>query len=196
MGNALSSEALTMLLGAYFLGAIPFGLIFARWLTGKDPRQHGSGNIGATNAMRTGGKKVGILTLLADIAKGVLPVGFAVGLSLTSFEIAAIALAAFLGHIFPIYLKFKGGKGVATMYGVLIPWMPWVAVCSFVVWLVTFKLSKFVSLASILSGIVLPIFAWLLGASQEGIAACVVLGTLMTVRHHSNIKRLLAGTED
>lgn len=196
MTLALSEQAWLLLGAAYLLGAIPFGLIFTRTLTGKDPRQHGSGNIGATNAMRTGGKTVGILTLLADIIKGALPVAIAVQLAFSSLEIGAVALAAFLGHIFPVYLKFKGGKGVATMYGVLIPWMPWVGVCAFLVWLLTYKLSKLVSLASILSGLILPVFAWLLDASQEGIVVCVVLGALMIIRHHSNIHRLIAGTED
>ncbi|MDX8387229.1 MAG: glycerol-3-phosphate 1-O-acyltransferase PlsY [Ghiorsea sp.] len=186
----------SILLGlTYLLGAIPFGLVFARWLTGKDPREHGSGNIGATNALRTGGKKVGILTLIADVLKGVLPVSLALYLAFNEFEIAAIALAAFLGHIFPVYLKFKGGKGVATMFGVLIPWMPWVAVGSFALWLICYKLTRYVSLASILAGLVLPVLAWLQCQSGEAIFVCVVLGCLMTIRHHTNIKRLYAGTE-
>lgn len=195
MVYSLSQIAIGLIVATYFLGAIPFGLVFARWLTGKDPREHGSGNIGATNALRTGGKKVGICTLIADILKGVFPVSLALYLGFTELEITLVALASFLGHIFPVYLKFKGGKGVATMFGVLIPWMPWVAVISFVIWLISFKLSRYVSLASILAGISLPILAWLLGSSLEATFTCVVLGGLMTIRHHSNIKRLVAGTE-
>ena len=91
---------------AYLIGAIPFGLLFARWLTGKDPRTHGSGNIGATNAMRTGGKKVGALTLLADILKGTIPVAIAIVADSERLLIAVVALAAFIGHIFPVYLNF------------------------------------------------------------------------------------------
>jgi len=130
------SIAIIAILAAYLLGAIPFGLLFARWLTGKDPREHGSGNIGATNALRTSGKKVGILTLLADIGKGSLAVALAGYLQDDMTLVAAVALAVFVGHVFPIYLKFKGGKGVATMFGVLIPWLPWVAIAAFVVWFI------------------------------------------------------------
>jgi glycerol-3-phosphate acyltransferase PlsY len=180
---------------AYLIGSIPFGLLFARWLTGKDPRSHGSGNIGATNAMRTGGKRVGLLTLLADILKGTVPVAIAIMFDSEQLLVAIVALAAFVGHIFPLYLRFKGGKGVATMFGVLIPWMPWVAVGSFAIWLIVFWLTRYVSLASIIAGIALPLFAWLLGTSFEAIAACLVLGGLMTARHYSNIGRLWAGLE-
>ena len=180
---------------AYLVGAIPFGLLFARWLTGKDPRTHGSGNIGATNAMRTGGKKVGALTLLADILKGTIPVAIAIMADSERLLIAVVALAAFIGHIFPVYLNFKGGKGVATMFGVVIPWMPWVAVGAFAVWLVVFRSTRYVSLASIIAGAALPLFAWLLGASVEAILLCLVLGGLMTARHYTNIGRLWLGVE-
>ncbi len=195
MDIQLSYQAIGIISITYFLGAIPFGLLFARMLTGKDPREHGSGNIGATNAMRTGGKKVGIFTLIADVLKGVLPVLLAQYLGFSQFETALIALAAFLGHIFPIYLKFKGGKGVATMFGVVLPWMPLVTVISFVIWFISFKLSRYVSLASILAGLSLPVLAWINGEAVEAIACCIVLGTLMTVRHHENIRRLIAGNE-
>ena len=190
------SESLIILATAtYFVGAIPFGLLFARWLTGKDPREHGSGNTGATNALRTGGKKVGILTLIADVFKGVIPVSIAMALDFNESQILIVALAAFLGHIFPIYLKFKGGKGVATMFGVLLPWEPLTAVISFAVWLIAFKLTRYVSLASILAGFALPLAAWGLGASDAAIICCLVVGGLMTIRHHENVTRLMNGTE-
>ena len=191
----LSTQAIGIISLTYFLGAIPFGLLFARWITGKDPREHGSGNIGATNAMRTGGKKVGALTLIADIFKGVLPVWLAIFLVFNQLEIALTALAAFLGHIFPIYLKFKGGKGVATMFGVLIPWAPYVAILSFAIWFISFKLKRYVSLSSILAGVALPLLAWLTHTSLEALVTCIILGSLMTIRHQSNIKRLIEGTE-
>ena len=195
MAFELSQTAILLTLATYFLGAIPFGLLFAKWMTGKDPREHGSGNIGATNAMRTGGKKVGICTLLADVLKGVLPVALALALGLNEWEVGTVALTAFLGHIFPVYLTFKGGKGVATMFGVLLPWMPWVAVASFAIWFVAFKMTRYVSLASVLSGLALPLLAWLLCASLPAIIVGAVLGSIMTVRHTANIQRLLAGTE-
>ncbi len=189
------------IIAAYLLGSIPFGLLFSRYLTGKDPREHGSGNIGATNALRTGGKKVGILTLLADIGKGALAVALAEYLQQDEVLIAAVALAVFLGHVFPIYLKFKGGKGVATMFGVLIPWLPWVALATFMCWLSLFKITRYVSLASVVAGIMLPLVAWFFGKlqwSSEHVSAlwvCMILGALMVLRHGENLKRLWAGEE-
>ncbi|MDQ6955177.1 MAG: glycerol-3-phosphate 1-O-acyltransferase PlsY [Mariprofundaceae bacterium] len=193
--------AAAAIVSAYLLGAIPFGLLFARWLTGKDPRKYGSGNIGATNALRTSGKKVGVLTLLSDIGKGALAVGLAQYLQSDMTLVAAVALAVFLGHVFPIYLKFKGGKGVATMFGVLIPWLPWVGISAFAVWLLLFKLSRYVSLASVVAALMLPAFAWLFDAlswfkvTPSSLFTCVILALLVAVRHQENMRRLWAGEE-
>jgi len=189
----LASIAIVVL--AYLLGSVPFGLLFARWLTGKDPRQHGSGNIGATNVSRTGGKAVGALTLIADMAKGALPVLWAMRAGSEEL-IAATAAAAFLGHIFPVYLKFRGGKGVATMFGVLLPWQPVMAFVAFIVWLAALLLWRYVALASILAGFTLPASAWLLHTSAPCRAAALLFCVLMLVRHQGNIRRMLAGTED
>jgi len=195
------SIAIAATLAAYLLGAIPFGLVFSRWLTGKDPREHGSGNIGATNALRTSGKKVGMLTLLADILKGALAVALARYLQDDPNVVAVVALAAFIGHVFPIYLKFKGGKGVATMFGVLIPWLPWVALASFTIWLVLFKLTRYVSLASVVAAIMLPLFTWLFGIASwstnepSSLIACGILALLVVARHIGNMQRILAGEE-
>jgi len=195
------SIAIATTLAAYLLGAIPFGLLFSRWLTGKDPREHGSGNIGATNALRTSGKKVGMLTLLADILKGALAVALARYLQDDPNVVSVVALAAFIGHVFPIYLKFKGGKGVATMFGVLIPWLPWVALASFTIWLVLFKLTRYVSLASVVAAIMLPLFTWLFGIASwstnepSSLIACGILALLVVARHIGNMQRILAGEE-
>jgi len=191
----LTLEHILLIAAAYLLGAIPFGLIFARWLTGKDPRQHGSGNIGATNVSRTGGKSVGLLTLAADIGKGALPVAWA-GHTAGETMVALVAVAAFLGHIFPIYLGFRGGKGVATMFGVLLPWQPWMAVIAFCVWLLGLGIWRYVALASILAGFTLPVSAWLLHASAPCMAASGLFCLLMLIRHRSNISRIIAGKED
>lgn len=191
----MSLTEILAIVAAYLIGAVPFGLIFARILTGKDPRQHGSGNIGATNALRTSGKAVGALTLLADIVKGSIPVAIAIAVEAEELLVGAIALAAFLGHIFPVYLGFKGGKGVATMFGVIIPWMPWVAAGAFAVWLVAFKVSRYVSIASMLSGLALPAFALILQDEWLPVIVCAFLGLVMIIRHQSNIVRLLAGEE-
>ncbi len=182
-------------LAAYMLGAVPFGLLLSRLISKRDPRQHGSGNIGATNALRTGGKLVGALTLLADVAKGATPVALAVYAGWPELWVAAIAVAAALGHVFPVYLKFKGGKGVATMFGAVLPWVPWAALAALVVWLLSLKVTHYVSLSSILAGCALPIAAWAMGASHPAIAASFFFGLLMALRHASNIRRLLDGTE-
>jgi len=193
--------AITAIFAAYLLGAVPFGLLFSRWLTGKDPREHGSGNIGATNALRTGGKKVGILTLLADIGKGSLAVALTDYLQDDMALVAAVALAVFIGHVFPIYLKFKGGKGVATMFGVLIPWLPWVAIATFIVWFLLFKLTRYVSLASVVAAVILPLFTWLFGIlswsanDPNSLFACVILGSLVVARHIGNMRRIWLGKE-
>jgi len=181
---------------AYLLGAIPFGLLFTRWLAHKDVRQTGSGNIGATNALRAGGKLVGALSLLADVLKGVIPVAagrfiFDAGELLT----ALIAAAAFLGHLFPVYLGFKGGKGVATLFGVVLPWQPLAAVLAFLLWLAVLGISRYVSIASISVGASLPILAWMLGASRFCLITLAMLGLLMLVKHKDNLMRLADGRE-
>lgn len=182
-------------MAAYLIGAIPFGLLISLLISKRDPREHGSGNIGATNALRTGGKLVGALTLLADIVKGALPVALAVFGGWPELWIAAIAIAVSLGHVFPVYLRFKGGKGVATMFGAVLPWLPWAALAALLVWLLSLRFSHYVSLSSILAGCALPLAAWALEASLPAIAACIIFGLLMTIRHAANISRLLAGTE-
>ncbi len=193
----ISSDILqpAAVLAAYLLGAIPFGLLLSRLISKRDPREHGSGNIGATNALRTGGKLVGALTLLADMAKGAAPVALAVYGGWSEFWIAAVAVAASLGHVFPVYLKFQGGKGVATMFGAVLPWLPWAALTALLVWLLSLKISHYVSLSSVLAGCALPLAAWGFGASVPAIVASGFFGLLMTLRHAGNIRRLLDGTE-
>ncbi|GAV21332.1 glycerol-3-phosphate acyltransferase PlsY [Mariprofundus micogutta] len=187
------------LLGAvfasYLIGAIPFGLVLSRLMTDRDPREHGSGNIGATNAMRTGGKTVGILTLVADIAKSLLPVGLAVWMDLPEIWIAAIATATFVGHLYPVYLGFKGGKGVATMLGAMLPWQPLAAGIGFFLWLVLIMISRYVSLSSVIAALVLPFLVWWTGGSIPALIVSMIFASLVTLKHASNIRRLIDGTE-
>jgi len=181
---------------AYLLGAVPFGVILSKLMTGQDPRQHGSGNIGATNAMRTGGKLVGGMTLLADVSKGAAPVAFAMTAGLSEAAIAAIASATFIGHIFPVYLKFQGGKGVATMLGVMLPWQPLAALVALLIWIAALKISHYVSLASILAALALPVLIYTNDhASMPALLVGLFFATLVTIKHGSNIKRLRDGTE-
>lgn len=182
-------------IGAYLLGAIPFGLLLSKLLSKRDPREHGSGNIGATNAMRTGGKLVGILTLAADIAKSLIPVSIAVALQLSEAWIAAIAAATFIGHIFPVYLKFQGGKGVATMLGAMLPWQPLATLIGALIWVLLMWLTRYVSLSSIAGALALPLLVWMTGGSIPALIVSMLFASLVTAKHASNIRRLLDGTE-
>jgi glycerol-3-phosphate acyltransferase PlsY len=193
-------------LAAYLLGSIPTGFLVAK-AKGVDIRQHGSGNIGATNVFRILGKPAGIFVLLADAAKGWLAVAilsqFVVEKLLPpdslhgKHETAALlsGIFAILGHNYTCWLKFKGGKGVATTAGVLLAWTPVGFGIALAVWLVVFALSRFVSLASIVAAVSLPVATWLSGRSPTFIVVTAVLGALAIYKHKDNIKRLLNGTE-
>jgi glycerol-3-phosphate acyltransferase PlsY len=177
---------------AYFLGSIPFGLILTR-LCGMDIRKVGSGNIGATNVMRSGKKGLAIATLFLDLLKGLLAVK--VSQYFFSENLAAFAgLITVLGHIFPIWLKFKGGKGVATTLGVLLglSWMLALAVCA--VWLIVFFISRISSLSAILSISSSPIIAYIWHGNSIALL-CLSLAIIILFTHRQNIQRLLSGTE-
>lgn len=180
---------------AYLIGSVPSGLVLSKLFGKQDPRLHGSGNIGATNVMRAGGKLLGALTMLADILKGLLPVALAIMAELSEPWIAAIALAVFLGHLFPLYLKFKGGKGVATMLGVMLPWQPVAALAGLAFWALMLRFSHYVSLASILAGLALPLLVWWTGGSVSCLLASMAFASLVMLKHADNIRRLMDGTE-
>lgn len=221
------TQALALIL-AYLAGSIPFGLLlgFAR---GVDIRQHGSKNIGATNAGRVLGKKWGLLAFALDFFKGLLPVviaGFALGcismgsdavptIAANSWWWIGVAAAAVLGHVFPVWLKFKGGKGVATGFGAMLGLFPFVtypAGVALVVWIVTVKLTRYVSVASIAAALVLPLavagfaaagltttgetIAERLGGSVPFLLTTALMGILVIWRHRANVARLRAGTEN
>lgn len=204
------------LIAAYLLGSVSFALILGR-VNGIDIRDHGSGNVGATNLGRALGKKWGLLCFFLDLGKGLVPVlGYRLTLSAMGEDPAgavqmlmwlAIAVAAVVGHVFPVFLKFKGGKGMATGIGALLGLWPVMAVpgiAAFVVWFVVTKATAYVGLASVVAAAVLPVFvlgfAWAWGYEAGEIAVCVGVGALLAalviVRHRSNIRRLLDGTED
>ena len=179
---------------AYFLGSIPFGVVLAKFKQ-VDLRQHGSGNIGATNVTRTLGKTAGILTLLGDCGKGYLAVWIAGQLLETQWGIAAAGLMAFLGHIFSIFLKFKGGKGVATGLGVFLALMPWAGLVSIAIFVVCLAFTRYVSASSILAAISIPWLGIYFGAPGPFIYVATAAAILTTIRHHENIQRLIDGTE-
>ena len=181
-----------LLLG-YLLGSIPFGLVFTRAAGLGDIRRVGSGNIGATNVLRAGGKALAAATLLADGGKGaaaVLLAGWAWGPATAAWA----GLAAVLGHLFPVWLRFRGGKGVATGLGVLLAAAPLAGVVACVVWLAMAKLGRRSSLAGLAAFAAAPVAAWAVYGAGRGWLALAV-AALVFARHHANIRRLLAGTE-
>ena len=180
---------------AYLLGSIPFSLIIARLFKGIDIRNHGSGNIGATNVLRTVGKKEAALALIADVLKGVLPVLFTVFV-LEEVWIAATAVFVVLGHVFPIFAGLKGGKGVATSLGALIVIIPAGAILSLIVWLLVLIVFRYASLASISAAIALPAICWGLTTPLAFTAAASINAVIIILKHTGNIKRLITGTEN
>ncbi len=193
---------LLALAASYLLGSVPFGLVMARMTKGVDLREVGSGNIGATNAMRVLGKPLGLVAFLLDFGKGLVPTlliaNYAVALNEHTPLLAEslCGIAAVAGHCFPIYLKFKGGKGVATGCGGTVGVDPMVFVASGVVWILCLLGFRFVSLASIAMGCAFPIAAyWLVPGAPAFAGACALLTALVVIRHRANIARIRAGTE-
>lgn len=183
-------------LGAFLLGSVPFGLVLVK-LAGKgDVRAHGSGNIGATNVSRVGGKALGIVTLLLDIGKGWLPVWAAAHLGLAAPSVSLVALAAVLGHVFTPWLKFQGGKGVATALGAAAAFAPLAVLPSFAVFVLALLATRFVSLGSVLGAALMPFSLGFLAApALGGLLAWTALFLLVIGKHHENLVRLWKGTE-
>ena len=172
---------------SYLFGSIPFGYLFTKILLKKDIRNVGSGNIGATNVLRTGNKSLGYLTLVLDIGKAIVPVIY---IKLNYPDLVYVsALCAFLGHLFPIWLKFKGGKGVATFVGILISINIYYAVVFGIVWTLTFLISRYSSLSSLFASISIPIY--LLIINQSNIIFFIIMFVLIFYTHRENIKRLI-----
>ncbi len=185
-----------LVLCSYGIGSIPTGLLLAKAFGGVDIRTKGSGNIGATNVYRTLGRKVGILTLIGDCLKGLLPVLAAKAFDLPDLWIALVGLAAFLGHIFPVFLRFKGGKGVATALGVFLATSPFAVLAALVVFIVVLATSRFVSLASISAAAAMPALTALIDRNPIVVAMSLVIAIIVIAKHHGNIKRLKNGTEN
>ena len=185
------------LLGAavigYLLGSIPFGLLLTRAAGLGDVRQIGSGNIGATNVLRTGNKKLAAATLLCDAFKGTAAV--LVANALWGYEASLVAgFFAFLGHLFPVWLGFKGGKGVATYIGVLLGAAPLMMLAFAAIWLITAFVTKYSSLSALVAMLVIPIVLWFSGPEKTALLV-TALSIISCYMHRENIKRLLAGTE-
>jgi glycerol-3-phosphate acyltransferase PlsY len=182
-------------LGAFLCGSVPFGLLLVK-LAGKgDVRAHGSGNIGATNVSRVGGKALGIVTLLLDIAKGFLPVFLGKQLGLGESALSLLALCAVLGHVFTPWLRFKGGKGVATALGVALAFRAAMVLPALAVFILLLLAFRYVSLGSVLAAVALPLVLLWKGATPVVLVLWADISLLVIAKHHENIRRLLKGTE-
>lgn len=187
---------------AYLLGSIPFGYLIVRTKGGGDVRQTGSGGTGATNVSRRAGKAAGVLTLLLDAAKGAAAVLIAQTLAGDDWVVAAAAIAVIVGHIFPVWLRFRGGKGVATGVGVFLVLAPIAVLCAGVVFVSIVFFTRYVSLGSITAAILIPLFVWLQNVFVDPVAdlrplltAAIVGALLILIAHRGNIERLARGTE-
>jgi glycerol-3-phosphate acyltransferase PlsY len=188
---------LVFVISAYLLGSVSFAIISSKVFGLADPRTYGSGNPGATNVLRSGKKAAAVLTLLGDAGKGWLAVFLAIKLAPTAEPVlvAAVALAVFLGHLFPIFLRFKGGKGVATALGVLLALNIWVGLGGLATWLLVAAVFRLSSLAALVAAAATPVYAVLLGLPREWAIASGIMSLLLFWRHKSNIQNLLAGKE-
>lgn len=193
----MTREALA-LAASYLLGAIPTSYLAARLFRGIDLRTVGSGNLGATNVYRTLGARFAIPVGMFDMAKGAIPVMVLAPLASSSRYFAMLCgIVAVVGHVFSVFVRFRGGKGVATASGVMLGLTPWAVLVSLVIWLLVVRVSGYVSLGSMIAALALPVAAWLLHPGQRGLIWIQVLVALAIVwLHRANIQRLLAGTEN
>lgn len=187
--------AFLWVLGGYLAGSIPFAVLVSRAMGLPDPRSYGSGNIGATNVLRSGSRRAALLTLAGDAAKGWLAVLVARAALGADPIVAAVGVAAFLGHVFPVWLRFRGGKGVATAAGVLIAFDWRLGVAVLVVWLAVAALTRYSSLAAIVAAIFAPFAAYYLAGAGALLAAVVAMSAVLLARHRGNIAKLLRGEE-
>jgi len=188
---------LVFVLLAYLLGSVSFAVLMSKAFGLADPRTYGSGNPGATNVLRSGKKAAAALTLLGDAAKGWVAVELVIHFVTqdTQLVVALVALAVFLGHLFPVFLKFKGGKGVATALGVLLALNGWMGLGALAIWLLMAVVFRYSSLSALVAALSAPLYALLLDLPREWMWATLVMSLLLIWRHKSNIRNLLAGKE-
>ena len=190
--HTILSQVFAFLFG-YLSGSVPYGLLLGKMAGIGDIRKTGSGNIGATNVLRVGSKKLAVLTLLLDALKGTVPVLIAMQIRMDYAVMTA--LGAFIGHLFPVWLKFKGGKGVAVALGIsfALSWKIGIILC--LIWLVTAIIGKYSSLSALTAFALAPLAAWYFTANSQIIFVMSFLSVVIWIKHHENIKRLLNGTE-
>jgi acyl phosphate:glycerol-3-phosphate acyltransferase len=183
-----------LVLIAYLLGSVPTGYLLGS-LAGVDVRKAGSGNVGATNVARVVSKRHGIFTLIADVAKGFVPVIIALHLNFPALVTACVGIAAFLGHIYSVFLCFKGGKGVATALGVFLALAPWATAVLMVIFAVVLLATRVVSLSSMVAAASAPLVLWIFSHPPIWIWMSFFIAAMIVLRHRENIQRLLSGTE-
>ena len=181
-----------LIIGSYLIGSVPFGYILTKFFLNKDIRKIGSGNIGATNVLRTGNKIIGYATLLLDVLKAVLPIIF-IKINYPEYVFIS-ALSVFIGHVFPVWLKFRGGKGVATYVGILCCINIYLGISFGLVWLITFLIFKYSSLSSLIASFSIPIINFFI-FNDEIVFFFIIMFVLIFYTHRENIKRLLNHTE-
>ena len=190
----MTLTAYLMIFGTYLLGSVSSAIIFCQLAGLPDPRENGSRNPGTTNVLRIGGRLSALGVLLFDVLKGMLPIALALRFGLEPSEIGFIALAACLGHVFPIFFSFRGGKGVATALGTLIPFGMEISGLSLATWLITFLVFRYSSLSAVITALILPAFVW--WYKPEFTFPVALVCCLLVYRHHDNIQRLWRGQED
>jgi len=188
-------DKIILVVVGYLMGSIPFGYLIVRRKSGADIRETGSGGTGATNVSRRAGKAAGVLTLLLDAAKGCVAVLIARAVVGNDWVIAAAAIAALVGHIFPVWLGFRGGKGVATGVGIFLVLAPIALLCAGVVFVAIVVFTRFVSLGSLTAAVLIPVLVWLQSDSQPLLVAAIAGAALIVFAHRGNIQRLASGTE-
>ena len=191
----MSVEGILLTIGGYFSGSIPTGVILAKLFGTKDIHQEGSGNIGATNVYRVLGKGLGTLTLVGDVLKGIIPVILACTLVGDEIWIAMVAFVTFFGHLFSVFLRFRGGKGVATALGVFLVIAPLVVPFSIIIFVLVVMKWRYVSLGSLTASALMPILLCVLGYPIAYVNLSLAMGCLIFYRHRGNIKRLREGSE-
>ena len=191
--------AIVAIVLAYLLGSVSFAVVVSRAMGLADPRSYGSGHPGATNVLRTGNRRAAVLTLIGDAAKGAVAVALAKAVAqrygFGDAVLAGVGLAAFVGHLYPVFHGFQGGKGVATAAGVLLALSPWLGLATLATWIAIAVFFRYSSLAALVAAVFAPAYYALLGGVDAVLAVLVAMGALLVWRHRANVAKLLAGTE-
>ena len=196
MNIQLELIEIVAIFSSYLIGSLSSAIIVCKIMKLPDPRGEGSGNPGATNVLRFGGKKAAAITLAGDMIKGLIPVLVVQYLDMSTLTISLVGIAAFLGHLYPVFFQFKGGKGVATMLGVMFGFSWWIGLATACTWLFMAKIVKISSLAALVATALAPFYVWYWFNNEATIGVTIIMTVILFWRHRSNIKNMMKGTED